>query len=63
MKLKDACSLEGKIFSGWMVEETNEKGQTVMNLVFQPDENSVVNLPASGSLEPMTLYPYFEDAT
>ncbi len=54
---------EGKIFSGWMVEETNEKGQTVMNLVFQPDENSVVNLPASGSLEPMTLYPYFEDAT
>lgn len=52
---------EGKIFSGWMVEETNEKGQTVMNLVFQPDENGVVNLPASGSLEPMTLYPYFED--
>lgn len=54
---------EGKIFSGWMVEETNEKGQIVMNLVFQPDENGVVNLPASGSLEPMTLYPYFEDAT
>ena len=52
---------EGKIFSGWIVEETNEKGQTVMNLVFQPDENGVVNLPASGSLEPMTLYPYFED--
>lgn len=54
-------ALEGKIFSGWMVEKTNEKGQTVMNLVFQPDENGVVNLPASGSLEPMTLYPYFED--
>ena len=52
---------EGKIFSGWMVEETNEKGQTVMDLLFQPDENGVVNLPASGSLEPMTLYPYFED--
>ena len=54
---------EGKIFSGWMVEETNEKGQTVMNLVFQPDENGVVAIPAGATLEPMTLYPYFEDAT
>lgn len=53
---------EGKIFSGWMVEETNEKGQTVMNLVFQPDENGVVAIPAGVTLEPMILYPYFEEA-
>lgn len=54
---------EGKVFSGWMVEGTDENGQTIMNLVFQPDENGVVTLPAGVALEPMTLYPYFKDAT
>lgn len=54
---------EGKAFSGWMVEEANGEGQIVMNLVFQPDEHGNVTLPMNGSLEPMTLYPYFEDTT
>lgn len=52
---------EGKVFSGWMVEETDEKGQTIMNIIFQPDEKGVVAIPAGATLEPMTLYPYFED--
>lgn len=52
---------EGKSFSGWMVEGTDESGQPVMNVVFQPDENGVVTIPAGTTLEPMTLYPYFED--
>ena len=53
---------EGKTFSGWMVEGTDESGQPVMNVVFKPDENGVVTIPAGTTLEPMTLYPYFEDA-
>ena len=53
---------DGKVFSGWMVEETDENGQTIMNIIFQPDENGVVAIPAGASIEPMTLYPYFEDA-
>lgn len=53
---------EGKVFSGWMVEGTDEVGQPVMKVVFQPDENGVVTIPAGTTLEPMTLYPYFEDA-
>lgn len=53
---------EGKTVSGWMVAETDDNGQTVMNVVFQPDENGVVFLPADGFLEPMILYPYFQDA-
>ena len=52
---------EGKVFSGWMVEETDENGQTIMNIIFQPDENGAVTIPAGATLEPMTLYPYFED--
>lgn len=52
---------EGKEFSGWMVEETDENEQTIMNIIFQPDENGVVTIPAGAKLEPMTLYPYFED--
>ena len=54
---------EGKVFSGWMIEETDEAGQPIMNVVFQPDENGVVVISAGATLEPMTLYPYFEDAT
>lgn len=52
---------EGKTFSGWMVEGTDESGQQVMNVMFQPNENGVVTIPAGTTLEPMTLYPYFED--
>lgn len=54
---------EGKVFSGWMVEEVDENGQTIMNLIFQPDVNGVVTISAGATLEPMTLYPYFEDVT
>ena len=50
---------EGKTFSGWMVEEQDEKGATVLRLVFQPDESGYVSL-AGTTLEPMTLYPLFE---
>lgn len=53
---------EGKVFSGWMVEGADETGKTVMNVIFQPDENGVVTIPGGTTLEPMTLYPYFEDA-
>ena len=53
---------DGKVFSGWMVEEADENGQTIMNIIFQPDEHSVVTTPAGATLEPMTLYSYFEDA-
>lgn len=50
---------EGKTFSGWMVEEQDEKGATVLRLVFQPDESGYVSLTGT-TLEPMTLYPLFE---
>lgn len=51
---------EGKVFSGWATEEKDESGNSVMNLVFQPDESGTVMLPVGISLEPMTLYPLFE---
>lgn len=54
---------EGKVFSGWIIEKTDEHGQTVMNLMFQPDEKGVVSIPAGATLDPMTLYPYFEGMT
>lgn len=53
---------EGKVFSGWAVQETNQDGQTVMRLMFQPDDTNAVILPGDGSLMPMVLYPLFEDA-
>lgn len=51
---------EGTVFSGWAVQETTPEGQTVMRLIFQPDETGAVTLPGDGSLEPMVLYPLFE---
>ena len=51
---------EGKHFSGWVTEGRNEEGETVMNLVFQPDESGKVFLSAGNTLGPMTLIPLFE---
>lgn len=51
---------EGKHFSGWMTEEKDETGASVMNLVFQPDENGNAILPSGTTLQPMTLLPLFE---
>jgi len=53
---------EGKVFSGWATLSTDEAGQTVYNVVFQPDESGRVSLPESTSLTPMTLYAVFENA-
>lgn len=58
------CSIvpapEGKHFSGWMTEEKDESGASVMNLVLQPDENGNAMLPSGTTLQPMTLLPLFE---
>ncbi len=51
---------EGKIFSGWMVEETDASGKEVMRVVFQPDNGGTVILPVGAVLESMVLYPLFE---
>lgn len=54
---------DGQVFSGWLRETVDESGKKVMELVFTPDETGKVTLPAGTTLEPMTLTPYFEDAT
>ena len=51
---------DGKHFSGWVTEGRNRDGETVKNLVFQPDESGNVFLSAGNTLEPMTLFPLFE---
>lgn len=52
---------EGKVFSGWYRIDETEKGITY-SMVFDPDENGDVTIPAGTTLEPMTLYALFEDA-
>ena len=54
---------EGKVFSGWYRIETDENGITSYNMVFDPDENGVVSIPTGTTLEPMTLYALYEDAS
>lgn len=50
----------GKVFSGW-VKETYENGVKTLTLVFTPDENGNVTIPEGTILEPMVLYPLFEN--
>ncbi len=53
---------EGKVFTGWVQRVEDESGRTVLQLVFQPDENGKVTIAEGTTLEPMTLYALFEDA-
>ena len=53
---------EGKVFVGWITIGEDENGSAVYTLVFQPDETGRVSVPEGTTLEPMTLYAYFEDA-
>jgi len=53
---------EGKVFAGWVRETVDENGRKALDLVFTPDETGLVTIPSGTTLEPMTLYAYFEDA-
>ena len=53
----------GKVFSGWYRETVKENGSREQFLVFIPDENGDVTIPSGTVLEPMVLYPLFEDAS
>jgi len=53
---------EGKVFAGWMTKTVNAEGKEEWNLIFTPDESGYVSIPAGSTLEPMTLYAYFENA-
>ena len=53
---------EGKVFSGWVKETVDEDGKTTLTVMFIPDENGIVYLPADTKLEPMVLYALFESA-
>ncbi|MCI7809583.1 hypothetical protein MR626_09910 [bacterium] len=53
---------EGKVFTGWITIDEDADGNTVYTLVFQPDETGRVSIPEGTTLEPMTLYAFFEDA-
>lgn len=52
---------DGQVFSGWVREDVDENGNKTLSLVFTPDADGNVSLPTGNSLEPMTLYPLFED--
>ena len=54
---------EGKVFTGWITIDEDADGNTVYTLVFQPDETGRVSIPEGTTLEPMTLYAFFEDAS
>ncbi len=53
---------EGKTFAGWFREDIDESGKKTLTRVFIPDETGLVAIPSGVTLEPMTLYAYFDDA-
>lgn len=53
---------EGKVFAGWYLQQTDEKGNTTYSLAFTPDENGTVYLSGPLGQETMVLYALFENA-
>ena len=52
-----------QVFSGWVRRDVGEDGTITLTIVFQPDPTTgEVKLPEGTTLEPMTLYAYFQDA-
>lgn len=51
----------GKVFSGWMRQVSSDDGTISMDLVFTPDETGKYEIPFGAKLEPMVLYPLFEN--
>jgi hypothetical protein len=52
---------QGKVLKGWGTQELGEDGKITMTMQFTPTENGEVYLPSDTSLEPMVLYPHFEE--
>lgn len=52
---------DGKVFSGWYRIDTDENGSISYNMVFNPDAEGNVTIPAGTVLEPMTLYALYEN--
>ena len=50
---------EGKVFAGWCKQVVTEEG-TTWSLVFEPSEDGTIDLTTVSDLEPMVLYPLFE---
>lgn len=52
----------GQILVGWAEKTAAEDGSTGLKLVFTPNEKGKITVPQDMELNPMTLYPLFEDA-
>lgn len=52
---------KGQVFSGWFRETVDENGDATLKLMFSPDENGKVTLPAEYTLQPMTLQALFKN--
>ena len=53
---------EGKVFAGWFRQDIAADGSKTYTLVFSPDADGNITLPAGTQLEPMVLFALFEDA-
>ena len=52
-----------QVFAGWVRRDVGDDGTVTLTIVFQPDaETGEVKIPEGTTLEPMTLYAYFQDA-
>ena len=61
LTLPEVTAPEGKIFKGWVKEERTGNGKVTLTVVFSSEDGNPVYLPSGSALEPMTLYPLFEE--
>lgn len=61
ISLPSVTAPEGQILKGWVKKGTDANGKPTLTVVFNATENNQVYLPESYVLEPMTLYPLFQE--
>ena len=59
--LPSVTAPEGQVLKGWVKKGTDANGKATLTMVFNATEDNQVYLPESYVLEPMTLYPLFEE--
>lgn len=62
LDLPEITAPEGKTFAGWATQETDDKGNTTLTIIYTAENGNRVYLNTETPLEAMTLYAHFEEA-
>lgn len=60
LTLPSVTAPQGQVFKGWVRQETDDKGDITLTVVFDETQTGEVIIQMEHALQPMTLFPHFE---